>query len=168
VEFETISFTPRFVGTFRNVNAAKANGAEIIVETAPKAGLKLTASYTYLNTLITQSSTPSDPIFGVGRGLFRRPRHSGSLGAIWNWRKLTASSSLTYVGHRPDSDFEALVPALTRDSSFSRWDLAWTYRFSNKFSYVGVINNALDRSYMEALGFPALQIAFRTGVRFTF
>jgi vitamin B12 transporter len=168
VEFETISFTPRFVGSFFNVNAAKANGAEVIVETAPTNGLKLTASYTYLNTLITQSSTPSDPIFGVGQGLFRRPRHSGSLAAIWNWRKLTASSSLTYVGHRPDSDFESLIPPLTRDSSFSRLDLAWTYRFSKRFAYTGAITNVLDRGYMEALGFPALPIAFRTGGRFTF
>jgi len=168
VEFETITFTPRFVGTFRNVNAAKANGAEIILETAPRAGLKLTAQYTYLNSLITQSFAPSDLIFGVGQGLLRRPRHSGSLGAIWNWQKLTASSTLTYVGHRVDSDFEGLMPPLTRDSSFSRWDLAWTYRFSRRFAYVGAITNALDRSYMEALGFPALPIAFRTGGRFTF
>jgi hypothetical protein len=47
-------------------------------------------------------------------------------------------------------------------------DLAWTYRVSKRFSYMGVITNALDRRYMEALGFPALPIAFRTGGRFTF
>ena len=167
VEFE-ITDPQTFAASFFNVNAAKANGAEVIVETAPKAGLKLTASYTYLNTLITRSSTPSDPIFGVGRSLFRRPRHSGSLGAIWNWQKLTASSTVTYVGRRADSDFEGLIPPLTRDSSFSRWDLTWTYRFSKKFCYVGAVTNALDRSYMEALGFPALPITFRTGGRFTF
>jgi vitamin B12 transporter len=167
VEFNTLSFSP-FTASFLNVNAAKADGAEVILETAPTNGLKLTAAYTYVNTLITKSSTPTDQVFGVGHELFRRPRHSGSLGAIWNWRKLTASSTLTYVGRRADSDFEGLVPPLTRDSSFSRWDLAWTYRLSNKVSYVGAITNALDRSYMEALGFRALPIAFRTGGRVTF
>jgi vitamin B12 transporter len=167
VEFKTLSFTP-FTASFFNVNAAKANGAEVILETAPMAGLKLTAEYTYLNTLITKSNTPTDPIFGVGQALFRRPRHSGSLGAIWNWRKLTANSLVTYVGNRVDSDFVGLVPPLTSDPSYTRWDLAWTYRFTKKFSYVGAITNVLDRSYMEALGFPALPVEFRMGGRFTF
>ena len=167
VEFTTLSFTP-FTGSFFNVNAAKANGAEVIIETAPIAGLKLTAAYTYLNTVITQSNTPTDPVFGVGQALFRRPRHSGSMGAIWNWRKLTASSVVTYVGDRVDSDFAGLVPPLTSDPSYTRWDLAWTYRFTKKFSYVGAITNVLDRSYMEALGYPALPVEFRMGGRFTF
>ena len=167
VEFEITDFQ-KFEGTFFNVNAAKANGAEIILETTPRSGLKLTATYTYLNTLITQSSTPADPIFGVGNGLLRRPRHSGSLGAIWNWRKLTTSSNLVYVGRRVDSDFEALEPPLTSDPSYTRWDLAGSYQFTKHFTYVGVITNVLDRSYMEALGYPALPIAFRSGGRFTF
>lgn len=167
VEFE-ITNPQTFAGSFFNVNAAKANGAEIILEAVPKAGLRLNASYTYLNTLITQSSTPSDAIFGVGHTLFRRPRHSASLGAIWNWQKMTASSTLTYVGRRADSDFEGLIPPLTSDPWYTRLDLAWTYRLTDKISYVGVITNALDRSYMESLGFPALPIAFRMGGRFTF
>ena len=167
VEFQTLSFTP-FTASFFNVNAAKANGAEVILETAPVAGLKLTAAYTYLNTLITQSSTPTDPAFGIGQALFRRPRHSGSLGAIWNWRKLNASSLVTYVGNRVDSDFAGLVPPLASDPSYTRWDLAWTYRFAKQLSYVGTITNVLDRNYMEALGFPALPIEFRMGGKFTF
>ena len=149
-------------------DAAKANGAEVIVETAPVSGLKLTASYTYLNTLVTKSSMLPPSEFAAGNPLFRRPRHSGSFGALWNWRKLTASSTLTYVGRRSDSDFELLSPPLTSDSPYTRLDLAWTYRVSKRFSYMGVITNALDRRYMEALGFPALPIAFRTGGRFTF
>jgi outer membrane cobalamin receptor len=67
-----------------------------------------------------------------------------------------------------DSDFEALQPPLTSDSPYTRLDLAWTYRVTKRFSYMGMITNALDRRYMEALGFPALPIAFRTGGKFTF
>lgn len=79
IEFETLSFTP-FIGTFFNLNASKANGAEVILETVPHAGLRFTAEYTYLNGIIMRSSTPTDPVFGVGQGLLRRPRHSGGLG----------------------------------------------------------------------------------------
>lgn len=167
VEFETTNFMT-FTGSYFNVDAAKANGAEVIVEAVPITGVKLTAGYTYLNTLITRSSTPTDPVFGVGQGLLRRPRHSGSLGAIWQWRKLTASATAIYVGRRVDDDFVGFFPPFTSDPSYTRLDLAWTYRFSRKFAYVGAITNALDRSYMEALGYPALPIAFRMGGRFTF
>lgn len=167
IEFETISFSP-FLGTYFNLNATKANGAEVILETVPWAGLRLTAEYTYLSSLVTESSTPTDPIFGVGQALLRRPRHSGSVGAIWTWRKLTANSNLVYVGNRVDSDFAGLVPPIISDPSYIRWDLAGSYRFTKRFSFLGAITNVLDRSYMEALGFPALPIEFRTGGRFTF
>jgi vitamin B12 transporter len=168
VEFNILTFTPQFTASFINVDAAKANGAEVILETAPRAGLKFTAGYTYLETRVTRSPSPPGSVFATGNTLFRRPRHSGSLGAIWNWRKLTASPTLTYVGRRTDNDFVGFAPPFTSDPSYSRLDLAWTYRVSKRFSYVGIITNALDRRYMEALGFPALPIAFRTGGRFTF
>ncbi len=167
IEFETISFSP-FLGTFFNLNASKANGAEVILETVPYAGLRLTAAYTYLNGEITKSATPTDPVFGVGQGLLRRPRHSGSFGVNWSKRKLTVDSNLIYVGNRVDSDFAGLVPPITSDPWYTRWDLAGSYRFTKHFEYVGAITNVLDRSYMEALGFPALPVAFRTGGRFTF
>jgi vitamin B12 transporter len=167
VESETTN-PQTFASTFINVNAAKANGAEVIVETAPWSGLKLRTSYTYLNSLVTRSSSSPLSEFGVGHTLFRRPRHSGSLGAIWNWKKLTAGSTLIYVGSREDSDFAGLVPPLTSDPSYTRLDLAWAYHLSKNFTYTGAITNALDRSYMEALGFPALPIEFRMGGRFTF
>jgi outer membrane cobalamin receptor len=167
IEFETISFSP-FLGTFFNLNASKADGVEVIFETVPCAGLRLTAAYTYLNGRITQSSTPIDPVFGVGQGLLRRPRHSGSFGVNWSRRKLNVNSNLIYVGKRADSDFAGLVPPITSDDSYTRWDLAGSYRFTKHFEYVGSITNVFDRNYMEALGFPALPIAFRTGGRFTF
>lgn len=167
---DLIEFKPEknFTGTFTNINSAKANGTEVIVETKPVSGLRLTASYTYLNTLVTQSSSPANSEFGVGHTLFRRPRHSGSVGAMWDWHKLTASSTLTYVGRRSDSDFEGFIPPLTSDHPYTRLDLAWTYRVTKRFAYTGVITNATDRRYMEALGFPALPVEFRTGGRFTF
>jgi vitamin B12 transporter len=167
VESETTN-PQTFASTFINVNAAKANGAEVIVETAPVSGLKLTASYTYLNSLVTRSSSSPLSEFGVGHTLFRRPRHSGSLGAIWNWKKLTASSRFIYVGSREDSDFAGLVPPLTSDASYMRLDIAWAYHLSKNFTYTGAITNVLDRSYMEALGFPALPVEFRMGGRLTF
>src|SRR5437763_759480 len=81
VEFNILTFPPQFTASFINVAAAKANGAEVILETAPRAGLKFTAGYTYLETRVTHSSSPPGSVFATGNTLFRRPRNSGSLGA---------------------------------------------------------------------------------------
>jgi outer membrane cobalamin receptor len=167
IEFETISYSP-YMGTYFNLDATKANGAEVVIESAPFKGLKFVSEYTYLNGWITQSSTPSDPIYGVGKGLLRRPCHSGSLGLMWNWRRVNLTSSTVFVGRRPDSDFAGLVPPLTSSASYINWNLAWTYQISRHVSYVGTIENLLDKSYMEALGYPALRLAYRTGARIRF
>ncbi len=167
IEFETVSFSP-FVGSFFNIDNTKAKGAEVIVEAAPVTGLKLTAGYTFLQGQITRSVAPLDPIFGQGQGLLRRPRHSGSVAISWDWRRLTFSSTAVYVGRRVDSDFAALVPPLTSDGPYTNWHLAWSYRVSKQFSYIGAVDNLLDHRYMEALGFPALRMTYRTGARFNF
>lgn len=167
IEYEITSFSP-FAGTYFNLNGTKANGAEVIVETAPVHGLAITAEYTYLNGWITASSTPDDPIYGVGKQLLRRPRHSGSVGVTWNWKRLNVTSTTAYVGRRVDSDFVGFFPPLTSDNPFTKWNLAWSYEINRHISYTGVVDNLLDRSYMEALGYPALPISYRTGARFRF
>jgi vitamin B12 transporter len=158
--------TSQFEGTYINLNRTKANGAEVIVETVPVRGLQITTNYTYLNSQIVDSPTPNDPVFGIGKSLQRRPRHSGSFALTWDWRKLTLSSTTVYVGRRMDSDFLGL--GLTSNSPYSKWDIAWAYHITKRVAYTGVFENLLDRSYMEALGFPALRATYRTGLRVQF
>jgi hypothetical protein len=59
-----------------------------------------------------------------------------------------------------DRDFAALPP-ITSDGRLHQSEYVLV-------SYVGTVENLLDRRYMETLGFPALQIACRTGTRFKF
>jgi vitamin B12 transporter len=167
IEFQVTNFQT-FSGTFFNLNRSKAQGAELIFEAAPLSSLRLTASYTYLNAEITNSNVPFDLVFGDKKQLLRRPRHSGSLGLVWDRRRLTVSTNAIYVGHRADSDFLGLVPPLTSAASYTNWQLAFAYRITKHFFYTGEAANLLDRHYMEALGFPALRISYRTGARFNF
>lgn len=164
IAFQTLTFVP-FTGTFLNINATHARGVEFIAQGAPVSRVHLTAEYTYLSTRVEKSSTPTDPILGIGKPLLRRPRHSATLSATWDWRKAMLSSNLVYVGRRADSDFEALFPPLTSNPSYTNWNLAASYRLSKQFSLVGSMENLLDRTYMESLGFPALRITYRLGVR---
>ena len=167
IAFETLTFVP-FTGTFLNINATHARGVEFIAQAVPVSHVHVTAEYTYLSTRVEKSSTPTDPIFGLGKPLLRRPKHSATLSVEWDLHRATLSSNLVYVGRRADSDFEALFPPLTSSSPYTNWNLAGSYRISRQLSVVGSIENLLDRTYMESLGFPALRIAYRAGVRVHF
>ncbi|MCI0403737.1 MAG: TonB-dependent receptor [Acidobacteria bacterium] len=167
IAFQVISFVP-FTGSFFNIGGSKAKGTEVVLELAPGWGLRGLASYTWLDSQVTRSANPFSPVFQEGRPLLRRPRHSGSLRLFWDWRRLNITSTTVYVGRRADSDFSALEPPLVESESYVKWDLGWTYRSSYRVSYFGVVENLLNRDYMEALGFPALKLTFRAGARVDF
>ncbi|MFQ5663935.1 MAG: TonB-dependent receptor plug domain-containing protein [Terriglobia bacterium] len=165
IGFEITSFVP-FAGSFFNVGRTKAKGAEVVLELAPAHGFRGRGSYTFLDSRITESGTVFDPVFEAGNGLFRRPKHFGSLQLFWDWRRLTLTSTTLFIGRRTDSDFAFLN--LTSNRGYTKWDLAWTYRSSYRVTYLGVIENLLNQDYMEALGFPALKLTFRAGARVEF
>ncbi len=167
IAFQVISFVP-FTGSFFNVERSQAKGAEVVLELAPGWGLRGVGTYTWLDSQVTRSANPFDPVFGEGQSLFRRPRHSGSLRLFWDWRRLNITSSTVFVGRRVDSDFSALEPPLTSSKPYTKWDLAGTYRTTYRLSYFGVVENLLNQDYMEALGYPALKLTFRAGARVEF
>ncbi|HSC77841.1 MAG TPA: TonB-dependent receptor plug domain-containing protein [Candidatus Acidoferrales bacterium] len=167
IAFRVVSFVP-FAGSFFNVERSQGKGAEVVLELAPGWGLRGIGSYTWLDSQVTRSNNPFDPVFGEGNSLFRRPRHSGSLRLFWDWRRLNITSSTVFVGRRVDSDFSALEPPLTSSRPYTKWDLAGTYRTTYRVSYFGVVENFLNQDYMEALGYPALKLTFRAGARVEF
>jgi outer membrane cobalamin receptor len=167
IAFRVVSFVP-FTGSFFNVERSQAKGTEVVLELAPGWGLRGIGSYTWLDSQVTRSANPFDPVFGEGQSLFRRPRHSGSLRLFWDWRRLNITSSTVFVGRRVDSDFSALDPPLTSSKPYTKWDLAGTYRTTYRVSYFGVVENLLNQDYMEALGYPALKLTFRAGARVEF
>jgi len=167
ITFRTTSFVP-FRGTFFNLAQSRADGAEIIIEAAPRKGIHLGGNYTFLQGVIERSSRPTSPVFRQGQELFRRPRHSGSIFAAWDWWQFTVTSNVIFVGRRVDSDFSSLVPPILSDPSYTKWDIGWNYRSGHRITYFGIFENVLNQRYMEALGFPALRASYRAGAQVTF
>lgn len=155
------------MGSYFNLAQTRADGAEVILEMAPRKGIRLGANYTFLQGLIERSSQPTSPVFRQGQQLFRRPKHSGSISIAWDWRQFTVTSNVLYVGKRVDSDFSSLVPPITSDPSYTKWDIGWDYHSARHITYFGIFENVLNQSYMEALGFPALRASYRAGARLT-
>jgi outer membrane cobalamin receptor len=167
IAFEAISFVP-FQGTFFNLAQSRADGAEVIFEVAPRQGLRLGGNYTFLQGVIERSSQPDDPVFRQGQELFRRPKHSGSLFAAWDFKQLTLTSNTLFVGRRVDSDFSSLFPPLISSPGYTKWDIGCNYRSRHRLTYFGIFENVLNQRYMEALGFPALRASYRAGARVVF
>lgn len=167
---EIIAFqsTGLFSGSYFNLAQTRADGAEAVVELAPRKGVRLGANYTFLQGVIERSSRPTSPVFRQGQQLFRRPKHSGSIFVAWDWRQFTLTSDAIYVGRRVDSDFSSLVPPIISDPSYTKWDIGWNYRSGHRITYFGIFENVLNQRYMEALGFPALRASYRAGARMTF
>jgi vitamin B12 transporter len=167
ISTRTISFTP-FTAQYFNIGLTRAQGAELTFEAAPMTSLRTNVGYTFLASEILESTAPTNPVFAEGQRLFRRPRHSGFIEIVWAWQGLTLDAIGTFVGRRVDSDFSSLVPAITSNDGYARWDLRGSYRLTPVFSIIGAVDNVGDRDYMEPLGYPALGRAARAGVRVIF
>ncbi|HWH57838.1 MAG TPA: TonB-dependent receptor plug domain-containing protein [Terriglobales bacterium] len=160
--------TGLFSGTYFNIAQSRADGAEAVIEIAPRNGLRIGLNYTFLQGVIERSSRPASPVFRQGQQLFRRPKHSGSAFLAADWRRFTLTSNVIFVGRRVDGDFSSLAPPITSDPSYTKWDIGWDFRAPRHVTYFGIFENVLNEHYMEALGFPALSASYRAGARVSF
>ncbi len=162
---ETLSFVP-FRARFFNIGESRARGLEVIVEARSSTGVRAAGSYTLLDSEITESTSEFSPVLREGQPLFRRPRHSGSITASWDLKRLTLATAGIFVGERTDSDFSALEPPLVENDGYAKWDASASFRITPDIVWFGVVENLFDKDYMEPLGYPALGRSARTGVSF--
>ena len=162
---------------YDNVAAANANGVELGVHLAPKAGVSLAASYTYLHTDVTNPGfdPSSGALLASGQPLTRRPKHSGRLDAGYHVRdRGTVSLAVSYVGDRVDQDFSTFPFPRVSLPSYTRVDLATELDVLRPTSGTpGLalslrIENLLDHPYQEVKNFPARRrtLLFGGEVRF--
>ena len=155
-----------FVGKYSNVNSALAHGAEVGVQAKLRSRLLLNAAYTYTSTQILENPAPINDLYNPGSPLLRRPKHSATallsyLGTRWG-----GSLGGSFVGQRPDSDFLFLQPPIDHAAGYVRVDFGGWYAVRPRITAYVNVENALDRRYNEVVGYPALPVNFRAGVRF--
>ncbi len=142
--------------TFQNIGRSRMRGFEFSLDTDLQAGFSLAASYTKLKA--TDETT--------GERLLRRPDNRASL--ILNYRgiedKWNANAKLFWVDERPDVDPDLFTDITT--PGYTRADLAASYLVTPRLEPYIRIENALDRAYEEAAGFPAPGRTFVGGIRF--
>jgi len=153
-----------FVGEYVNVNQAFAQGAEIVVQAKLRPRVLLNTAYTYTSSEYLDNPASFDAVFNPGQPLLRRPKHSATtllsyLGSRWG-----ANLGGSFVGRRSDSDFDNF--GIDHAAGYVRADLGGWYAVHRRVTLYVNVENALDRRYNEVVGYPALPINFRAGMRF--
>jgi outer membrane cobalamin receptor len=164
IAFQVVDFTT-FEGTYVNLGHTRARGVELGLEAAPSEHVSIEAEYTWLDGEILESAAAFDPVYAEGQSLLRRPEHSGSLSAFGRTGRVRGGLSLVLVGRRADSDFLGL--GLTENPGHARLDARLRVELGRGFDAFLVGENLTDREYQEALGYPALGLSLRAGLRFT-
>ena len=177
-------------GAYVNAQSNRSKGMELSAEAA--AGkVRVTASYMYLDAVVTASlsggalspaKNPSIPgiLIGaysplVGARPFRRPANSGSATIAYTEGKAQIALAAYFVGQSDDSTFLSdanfgntlLLPNKDLDSAYQKIDIRGAYTFHPRVSGYLTLENAFDRTYEAASGFPALPRTVRVGLKLT-
>jgi vitamin B12 transporter len=161
IEFTTDPIT--FEGFFLNLNRSFAQGAEVEFKGSISSHLQLDSAYNYTSTQILDAPGASSPN-ATGDPLLRRPKHSGSLLLNYFARGWGGNLGGSFVGRRPDSDFLGL--GYDHAAGYALVNVGGWYNVHPRITLYANIENLLNRHYEEVVGYPALFLNFRAGLRF--
>ncbi len=167
VSTRTVSFSP-YQARYFNVGLTRARGTEVVAEVAPRAGLRIIASHTFVDSEIVDSSSEFSEALAAGQWALRRPRHSGHVQALFDRGRLSWDLAGTFLGRRNDSDFSSLVPAITSAEGHALWRAQAAVRITTQATAFVRVENLTDVDYMEPLGYPAWRRTVHAGVRLKF
>ena len=152
-----------FVGdTWQNVQASWARGLETSTQARLGKIIFLQASYMRLYTRITTSASPSSSPTGVGQKLLRRPGNSGAVAIAVSPKRWSFVAGGRFMGERNDVDSNFQV---ARNPNYENFYLSASYDAGRHVTPILRLDNVLNESYQEALGYPALSRSIVGGVR---
>ena len=172
-------------GAYINSASFDAQGVELSADAVLAKGLRVSASYTFLDAEVTEApgagavfnpTFPGLPIGAysplVGERPFRRPTNAGSLYIAYTTGPFDVALTGYFTGTRDDSTFlsdgffgnSLLLPNQDLDPSYQKIDLSASYRLHQRFKVYTSIENLLNQDYAAAYGFPSLPATIRAGV----
>jgi len=111
----------------------------------------------------------------VGARPFRVAPQTGSLEAVYNRDRFTGDVTAYFAARRDDSTFltdsafgnTLLLPNHNLDPAYGILDLAGSWRLTPRWQILAAVDNVLNHSYQEVIGYPGPKIAARVGIRMT-
>ena len=157
---------PAFRGSFFNTDLARAWGANTSFDAKVTRWLRIEGNYSYDDSRVISAPNATDPALVAGNRLFLRPLHAANLAATTHFWRMSWSMAGQYVGRRADSDFLGLTPAITSTPAWVRWDLWNSIDMGHRVTLLGRVDNLFNNHYQTAVGYPALRLNWRLGVRY--
>jgi outer membrane cobalamin receptor len=152
-----------------NISNARARGVELSAAWRPLASFDLRGNYTLLDSeiLAVNGLSIAQAPYAVGDPLLRRPRHSGSLDAVWNKSRFSAFFQLQVRGKTLDAE-PAFGPTggLYDNPGYSIVNLGGSWKPLKAVEVFARALNLFDRQYEEVLGYPAPARTAYVGARF--
>ncbi len=147
---------------YYNLPQALARGIETGVSLEPRAGMKVTGEYTYLDTETIDPGATGGPgtAFEIGKRLIRRPAHTVRVaGSIRLVGRSTLGVNLNHVGSRDDLSFENFTAVRVRLPAYTTVEVSgMVHVLPARPGRPGVtvtlrVENALDEEYETVVGF---------------
>jgi outer membrane cobalamin receptor len=152
-----------FVGnSFQNIQASWARGIETSVRTKLARNVSVNASYMRLYTRVTASNTAPSSSTGIGQELIRRAPNSGAVSLAITPRRWSFIAGGRLMGERHDINANFLVAVNPR---YENVYANASYDLTSHITPVFRLDNLLNESYQEVLGYPALSRSIIGGVR---
>ena len=175
-----------------NTLAFRAQGLESEVEYGIGRDIFLRGGYTYLDAVvqhsfsadaITPGGNPNIPGIPIGassplRGArpFRRPPHTGFASVSYHQKQWNAELIGSFASRSDDSTFLSgsdinfgdtlLLPNRNLDHGYSKIDLGGSYQMLSWLSIYAQANNLFNEQHIGPIGYPALPLNYRAGLRF--
>jgi vitamin B12 transporter len=163
IEFITVN-PMTFVGQYINLEKSLAHGAEVELQGRLNSKLSWNSSYTYTSTEILEAPPGTAPPFADGDPLLRRPRHSAASLLSYLGKRWGANLEGSFVGRRADSDFFGFN--INHAPGYVLVNAGGWYAINSRVTAYVNLENILDKQYNEVVGYPALRVNFRAGMRF--
>jgi len=157
-----------------NVAAAKATGLELEARTHLMPRVAIGGRYSLVNTEVADAGLDTGPDAGFVQGerLLRRPTHQWGLDALLRYgERGSLALNIAYVGSREDRDFSVIPARRIELSDYLKIDAAGEFavtRSSGSRPSVTLsarLENVLNVTYQEVVGFPARGRTVTVGVR---
>ncbi len=165
---------PNYLGSYANLTEAQSRGYEVELNMSPINGWSASSSYAIATPRVTKVSSAYSGGLKVGDALVRRPTHTGN--GTLSYSSPTGGSfsvQTSYIGKRPDYDFNQFPSPVVTLPAYVKLDLAGSLAIfhsasgSSSVSITGRVDNALDKKYEDVLHFASPGRSFLIGARLT-
>lgn len=154
---------------YENLTSARSRGYTGGIRVNPTDAFSAGVDYTQTIARVTAVPPSYAGTNKPGDALLRRPSHSGSANITYVERSWSAGAVLTYVGSRPDLDFQQYQSPTVTLPAYTTLDLSGAIplvaRDGRTVAITARVENALDRRYQEIFNFPAPRRTILVGAR---